>query len=257
MTTVKQALVPAGLVAILVIGLVLAGRDLGTVTVMIILVAAAFWTAGLPLRFFVTGTTLAVGGVILMVWNIKVLHGRIDAWLSPTCDAAGACMQSTHGMWALASGGVWGLGPGLSREKWLLLPKPHNDFIYAILGEEFGLIGTVFVLIALAMIVIAVNRLVRRHRDPFIQITSAAIGAWIVGQAMLNIAVVIGLAPVTGVPLPFISSGGSSLVMSLVGMGVLLSFARREPGAQAAFAARGSVVRRSLAVVSRGRSRRG
>ncbi len=257
LTTLKQALMPAGFVALLVVALVLAGRDIGTVTVMLVLVAAAFWTAGLPVRYFVVGTPIVVGAIVLLVMKIDNLRLRVDTWLSDNCDISGACLQTTHGTWALASGGVWGLGPGLSREKWLLLPKPSNDFVYAILGEEFGLIGTIFVLVALGMIVVAVNRLVRRHRDPFVQITSATIGAWIVGQALLNIAVVIGFAPVTGVPLPFISSGGSSLVMSLVGMGVLLSFARREPGAQAAFATRGSVVRRSLAVMSRGRGRRG
>jgi cell division protein FtsW len=138
----------------------------------------------------------------------------------------------------------------LSREKWSYLPKAHNDFIFAILGEEFGLVGTIFVLIALAMIVIAVNRIVQRHRDPFVQITAAAIGAWIVGQACLNIAVVLGIAPVTGVPLPLVSSGGSSMIMTLVGIGVLLAFARREPGAAEALAVRPSLVRRSLAVVS-------
>ncbi len=257
LTSIKRAMLPAGLIAMLVIGLVLAGRDLGTATVLILLVAAAFWTAGLPVRFFVLGTSAAVGLVVAMILSFQNLYDRVAVWMSPTCDATAECFQVTHGTWALASGGVWGLGPGLSREKWSLLPKPHNDFIYAILGEEFGLIGTVFVLVALAMIVIAVNRLVRRSRDLFVQVTSAAIGVWIVGQASLNIAVVLGLVPVTGVPLPFISSGGSSLVMSLIGMGVLLAFARREPGAAEALDTRGSVVRKSLAVVSRGRRSRG
>ncbi len=180
------------------------------------------------------------------------LKGRIAAWLAPECGV-GDCWQVTHGTWALASGGVWGLGPGLSREKWSYLPKAHNDFIFAILGEEFGLVGTIFVLVALAMIVIAVNRMVARHRDPFVQISAAAIGTWIVGQACLNIAVVLGLAPVTGVPLPLVSSGGSSMIVSLIGLGILLAFARREPGAAEALAARPSLIRRSFAVVSRGR----
>ena len=249
LTTVKQAIVPAGLVAALVVGLVLAGKDIGTAVVMILLVAAAYWTAGLPLRFFVVGTTAAAALVAVLVLSRDTLAARVTTWMALDCGVD-TCWQVTHGTWALASGGIWGLGPGLSREKWSYLPKAHNDFIFAILGEEFGLVGTIFVLIALAMIAIAVNRIVQRHRDPFVQITAAAIGAWIVGQACLNIAVVLGLAPVTGVPLPLVSSGGSSMIMTLVGIGVLLAFARREPGAADALAVRPSLVRRSLAVVS-------
>ncbi len=238
LTTLRGALVPAGVVAGLVIALVLAGGDIGTAAIMIILVSAAFWTAGLPMRYFATGTLAAVVGLGILISLRPNLFDRVTSWWSPGCDPTNECFQVTHGTWALASGGVWGLGPGLSREKWSYLPEASNDFIYAILGEEFGLIGTILVLVALAMIVVAVNRIVQCHRDPFVQVAAAAIGAWIVGQACLNIAVVIGLAPVTGVPLPLVSSGGSSLVTSLVGMGILLAFARGEPGAREALIAR-------------------
>jgi len=245
------AIFPAGIVALAVVGLVVWGRDIGTASVLVVLIAAAYWTAGLPARFFFMGAGIAAGILAVTIANIPNLKLRVDTWLAEECDIAGACLQATHGTWALASGGLWGLGPGLSREKWLLLPKLHNDFVYAILGEEFGLLGTLLVLVALAMMVVAVNRLVSRHRDRFIQISSAAIGAWIVGQAMLNIAVVIGFAPVTGVPLPFISSGGSSLVTSLAGIGVLLSFARLEPGAAAERQTRRSFMRRTAAAIAR------
>jgi len=253
LTTVQQALMPAGVVALIVIGLVMVGRDMGTGLVFVVLVSAAYFVAGLPLRFFVAGgiVTATAGAIFLMSQPSRT--ARLATWLADECDIQGDCMQSTHGMWALASGGLWGLGPGMSREKWGYLPAADNDFIYAILGEEFGLVGTLLVLIAFAMIVIAVNRIVHRHRDPFVQIAAAAIGAWVVGQAAINIAVVVGLLPVTGLPLPLVSSGGSSMVMSLAAIGVLMSFARREPGAVEAFAARPSVVKRSLAVMSRGR----
>jgi len=130
---------------------------------------------------------------------------------------------------------------------------PDSDFIFAIIGEEFGLIGTLLVLFAFAMMVVSINRIVHRSRDPFVQIAGGAIGAWIVCQACINIAVVIGLLPVTGLPLPLVSSGGSSLIASMAAIGVLMSFARAEPGAQEAFSARPSVVRRSLTVLPRGR----
>lgn len=254
LTTLKRIMVPGGLAAGVVLALILAGRDMGTAVVLCLIVAGAYWVAGLPLRFFAMGVPFLVVGVLALIKEGDSRSSRISVWLDPsTCDPQGNCLQSIHGTWALASGGLWGLGPGMSREKWGYLPAADNDFIYAIIGEEFGLIGTVLVLIALAMIVIAVSRIVQRHRDPFAQIAAASIGAWIVGQAVINIAVVLELLPVTGVPLPLVSSGGSSLVMSLAGLGVLMAFARSEPGARQAFAARPSVIRRSMAVLSGGR----
>jgi len=130
----------------------------------------------------------------------------------------------------------------------------HNDFIFAILGEELGLLGTLLVLGLFGVLAFALTRVVRRHTDPFVQISTGAIGAWVLGQALINIAVVIGLLPVIGVPLPLVSAGGSALVTTMVAMGVVLSFARSEPGAAEALAARPGVVRRSLAVM--GLSRR-
>jgi len=209
--------------------------------------------AGLPIRFFAVGGLAAAAAVTVLVFAARSRTSRILSWMSPDCDPTAACYQQTHGTWALASGGLWGLGPGMSREKWGYLPAADNDFIFAILGEEFGLIGTLLVLLAFTMMVIAVSRIVRRHRDPFVQIASAAIGAWIIGQAFINIAVVLELLPVTGVPLPLVSSGGSSLVASLTAIGALMAFARSEPGAREAFAARPSVMRRSIAVMAMGR----
>ncbi len=253
LTSFKRIFVPGGIMAMVVIGLVLAGRDMGTAIILSILVAAAFWVAGLPARFFGVFAVLGAGAIALLVTVQQSRFDRIMQWLSSTCDNQDACWQSQHGTYALASGGLWGLGPGMSREKWGYLPAADNDFIYAVLGEEFGLLGTLLVLFAFAMMVVAINRIVHRNKDPFVQIAGAAIGAWIVCQACINIAVVVGLAPVTGVPLPLVSSGGSSLIMSMAAVGVLMAFARAEPGAAEAFAARPSAVRRSLAVLSRGR----
>ncbi|MFV0633242.1 FtsW/RodA/SpoVE family cell cycle protein [Demequina sp.] len=254
LNTLKGALVPGGIAALLVLCLVLAGRDMGTAIVICLMVAAAYWVAGLPLRYFAVAVGMALVGVMVLLQDGDSRGGRIDAWLNPeTCDPQGECMQTLHGTWALASGGLWGLGPGMSREKWGYLPVADSDFIFSIIGEEYGLVGTVTILIAFGMLAVAVHRLVTRHTDPFVQIAAAAIGAWIIGQASINIAVVVGLAPVTGVPLPLVSSGGSSLIVSLAAIGVLMAFARREPGAPEAFAARPSVVKKSFAVVARRR----
>jgi len=254
LTTLKRILVPGGLMAGVVIGLVLAGRDMGTAMVLVIIVCAAYWIAGLPLRFFVSGAVAFGIFATALIFDAGSRTARIQAWLDPAnCDVSNECLQTTHGQWALASGGLWGLGPGMSREKWGYLPVADSDFIFAIIGEEFGLIGAMLVLAAFGMMIIAINRIVHRNRDPFVQIAGGAIGAWIIGQACINIAVVVGLVPVTGLPLPLVSSGGSSLIVSMTAIGVLMAFARQEPGAPEAFGARPSVVRRSLAVLSRGR----
>jgi len=254
LTTLKRILVPGGIAAAGVLALVLAGRDMGTAVVISLLIAAAFWVAGVPVRFFVMAIVPAVAGVALLIIEGSSRSTRIGVWLDPsTCDPQDTCLQTIHGTWALASGGLWGLGPGMSREKWGYLPAADNDFIFAIIGEEFGLIGTLVVLLAFAMLVIAVSRIVRRHPDPFAKIAAAGLGAWIIGQAFINIAVVLELLPVTGVPLPLVSSGGSSLVMSLAAIGALMAFARSEPGAKEAFAARPSVMRRYVTVVARWR----
>ena len=245
----SHVLVPGVVVAAGVVGLVLLGHDLGTGLIILILVAGALFVAGVPLRFFAVAAVLV--GVV--VWQLaqqgETRLARITAFFGPECDTQGICYQTQRGTYALATGGFTGIGLGESREKWSYLPMAHNDFIFAIVGEELGLLGTLVVLTLFGVLAVALTRVVRRHTDPFVQITTGAISAWVLGQALINIAVVIGLLPVIGVPLPLVSAGGSALVTTLVAMGVVLSFARAEPGAAEALAARPGVVRRSLAVV--------
>jgi len=249
----KHALVPVVPVAGLAIGVVLLGHDLGTAMVMVLLVAGALFVAGVPLRIFGFAALLAAGGVAALTVGSDNRVNRITSWWSAECDTTNACYQSLHAGWGLATGGWSGVGLGQSAEKWSYLPAAHNDFIYAILGEELGLVGTLLVLGLFALLAFAMVRTMRRHTDPFVKITTAAIFAWVIGQAVVNIAVVIGLAPVIGVPLPLVSAGGSALIMTMAALGLLLSFARSEPGAAEALAARPSVVRRSLAVIGRTR----
>ncbi|MBO3084321.1 putative lipid II flippase FtsW [Cellulomonas fengjieae] len=249
----KHALIPAVPVAGLAIAVVLAGRDLGTALVLIMLVAGALFVAGVPMRMFGLAGIIGGGLAGLLTVTSDNRTDRIKSWLSDECDAASSCYQTLHGGWGLASGGWGGLGLGESREKWSYLPAAHNDFIFAILGEELGLIGTLLVLGLFGLLAFAMIRVIRRHRDPFVQITTGAILCWIIGQALVNIAVVIGLAPVIGIPLPLVSAGGSALIMTMAALGVLIAFARSEPGAAEALAARPGVVRRSLAVIGRSR----
>ncbi|GEL94241.1 peptidoglycan glycosyltransferase FtsW [Cellulomonas composti] len=247
----KHALVPAVPVAGFAILVVLLGHDLGTAMVLILLVAGALFIAGVPLRMFGVAAVLGIGATALLTIGNTNRVGRITSWLDAECSTKGACYQTLHGGWGLASGGIGGLGLGQSREKWSYLPAAHNDFIFAILGEELGLVGTLIVLGLFGMLAFAMIRVIRRHPDPFVKIATGAILAWVIGQAMINIAVVIGLAPVIGVPLPLVSAGGSALIMTLAALGVVIAFARDEPGAAEALSARPSVVRRSLAVIGR------
>jgi cell division protein FtsW len=243
-------------VAVLVVALVLLGHDLGTALILLLIIAGALFVAGAPIRMLV----VMGGGAGLVVWWLidtsKNHSGRITSWLSSNCDIASACYQTQHGIWGLASGGWWGLGLGASREKWSYLPEAHNDFIFAIIGEELGLLGTLLVLVLFGVMALVITRIVHRHKDPFVKIATGAIGCWLLGQALINIGVVIGLLPVVGVPLPLVSAGGSALITTMVALGILISFARTEPGAAEALAARPGLVRRSLAVVSRSRARR-
>lgn len=252
-----EVLVPVGLVVALVVGLVLLGHDLGTGMVMMALVAGMLFVAGVPLRWFAIAGAGAVAVVAALVAISPNRMNRISVWLSGECtDIYGTCWQSTHGTWALASGGWLGLGLGASREKWDWLPEAHNDYIFSIIGEELGLPGTITFLVLLGLLTVAGLRIIQRNEDPFVKIASAGVLAWVIGQALINVGVVLGLLPVIGVPLPLVSSGGSALIMTLAALGLLLAFARAEPEAAQMLQTRVGLVRSSL-TRTRGRLRRG
>jgi cell division protein FtsW len=154
---------------------------------------------------------------------------RIMSFLSENCsDYTNACWQPLHGKWALANGGIFGVGLGQSKAKWSWLPAADNDYIFAIIGEELGLIGALLIIVLFVVMAVTFTRIIRSAKDPLVRITTGGIMIWIVGQAFVNIGVVVGLLPVLGVPLPLLSSGGSALVMTLMAIGVVLSFTRAE-----------------------------
>ncbi len=238
----------------LLVGLVLMGHDLGTALVLLAIIAGLLWAAGVSGRLF----ALAAGAAAVGVAGLVLVSGnrmhRLNLWLS--CNDVQQCWQSQHGRFALADGGLSGLGLGASREKWLWLPESHNDFIFAIIGEELGIGGTLMVLVLFALLALACYRVVLRSDDPFVRVATAGVMTWILTQAMINIGSVIGVVPVIGVPLPLVSSGGSALVTTLCGLGMVISFARQEPACRRALAARPRVVRRSLAVFTAGKGHR-
>ncbi len=224
----RSVAVPALPVSAVAVGLVLLGQDLGTVTIMASIVLAALFFSGAPMRHLLGLVALGVGGAVLFALSGASRSDRISAWLNGCTpeQLEDVCWQPMHGMWALGSGGVFGVGLGNSALKWSWLPHAESDYIFAIVGEELGLIGAMLVLVLFAVLAIGMVRLMRAHTDPFRRIATGAVLVWIVGQAFVNVAVVLGLLPVLGVPLPLMSAGGTALVATLVAIGVVLSLAR-------------------------------
>ncbi len=225
----KHVFLPVGPVAGLAIGLVLMGGDLGTASILLTIVLGALFFAGIRLRIIGAAIAVIAAVAYLFTSNSASRTMRIDAWLSG-CTAQESyldfCYQTVHGWWALASGGVFGVGLGQSKSKWLWLPAAENDFIFAIIGEELGLVGAVVVLALFVVLAVAFVRILRSTDDVFERVTTSGIMIWVIGQAFVNIAVVLGVLPVLGVPLPLVSAGGSALLANLLAIGVVLSFAR-------------------------------
>jgi cell division protein FtsW len=251
----RHLLVPLLPVAGAMLGLVLLGNDLGTDMVLVAIVLAVFFVVGAPARLF----AMLGGGMVVAVALLSVTAphrlDRFRSWLNPDADYLGAGWQAVHARFALGSGGWWGLGLGAGREKWGGLPEAHTDFIFAVIGEELGLIGTGAVLVLFTLLVFAGLRTAMRSQDLFSRLAAAGATAWVASQALVNIGAVLGLLPIAGLPLPLVSYGGSALLPTLVALGMLIAFARDEPGARAALAARGpGPVRRGLGRVRRRRT---
>ena len=224
--------------------LVMAGDDLGTTGVLLIVFLTLLWIAGTPGRVF--AGMLVLMGIVLLLLIVTAPYRleRLLGYFNATNGTASQQMlaqqwQGTQGRQALGSGGVFGVGIGASRAQWGYVPEDTSDFIFAILGEELGLVGTLCVTALYGGLAYAGLRVARTSPDMFGRLVSAAITGWIVLQAVINIGAVIGVLPITGVPLPLMSEGLSSLVVTMAALGMLLSFARRSPGAAEALAARG------------------
>jgi len=251
MTSIRHVLVPYLLPVVAVtIALVIKGGDLGTTLVLLSIVAAVLFVAGVPGKFFAAGLAIAAAFATLMAVTSANRLARISGWVSGSCtNPDGPCGQAVHGSYALADGGWWGVGLGASREKWSWLPEAQNDFIFAIIGEELGLPGTLMILTLFLILGWGCYRIVLRTHDQFVRVATAGVMAWLLIQAIINIGGVIGLLPIIGVPLPLVSAGGSALVTTMLAIGMLLSFARQEPGARDLLTVRASVVGRSISVV--------
>ncbi|MGW0648421.1 putative lipid II flippase FtsW [Streptomyces umbrinus] len=235
----KHMLVPLVPVAFMLLGLIMLGGDMGTAIILTAILFGLLWLAGAPTRLF--GGVLAVALTIGFVL-IKTSPNRMArlSCLGATEPQSGPvdCWQAVHGIYALASGGLFGSGLGASVEKWGQLPEAHTDFIFAITGEELGLAGTLSVLALFAALGYAGIRVAGRTEDPFVRYAAGGVTTWITAQAVINIGAVLGLLPIAGVPLPLFSYGGSALLPTMFAIGLLIAFAREDPAARAALAMR-------------------
>ena len=228
---VRHLLVP-GVPLLGVLGLlIMAEPDLGTSVVVAIIVGLVLYIEGLPMRLFGAfagvGLVLAVGLAFTASYRIE----RITGWLNPEADPTGSGYQLLQSLYALGSGGWFGLGLGSSRGKWNFVPNPETDFVFAIIGEELGLVGAMVVLALFAALLVLGLRVARRAPDGFGRTVAFGITGWLVAQAAINVGTVVGLLPITGMTLPLVSAGGSSLVSTLVALGILVAIAR-DPAAR-------------------------
>ena len=224
----KHLLIPLLPVTGLIVALVVLEGDVGTALIMVPMIAAILYVNGAPARLFAAGGAVVLAGIAALSMGHSYRLGRFESWLNPNADAMGTGWQVLQGKSALGGGGWFGVGLGASREKWDWLPEAHTDFIYAVVGEELGILGSLLVIALFAAIGVAGLRLARRTTDPFVRTASVTIVAWLLTQAMLNIGAVLQLIPITGIPLPLVSYGGSSLVPTLMALGILMAFARAE-----------------------------
>lgn len=205
--------------------LVMFGRDLGTAVIFSFIIFGTLLMAGAPGKILGRVALLAIGLAAAATATSASRMARITAWLNPGSASSDAFnWQFEHGTWALASGGIFGVGLGNSKMKWSWIPEVENDFIFAVIGEELGLIGAMVVIGMFALLIASLIRVMLRAQTTFARVTTLGVVIWILSQSAVNIAVVLGVLPVLGVPLPLISAGGSSLIATLAGIGLVLAF---------------------------------
>jgi cell division protein FtsW len=205
--------------------LVMLGRDLGTAVIFAFIIFGTLLMAGAPGKILGRVALAAIALAAVATATSTSRMARITAWLNPGSASSDAFnWQFEHGTWALAAGGVFGVGLGNSKMKWSWIPEVENDFIFAVIGEELGLVGAMVVIGLFALLIASLIRVMLRAQTTFARITTLGVVIWILSQSAVNIAVVLGVLPVLGVPLPLISAGGSSLIATLAGIGLVLAF---------------------------------
>jgi cell division protein FtsW len=258
--TLGELAKPLGLLALVFCGLVLIQPDLGTAITIMVMLGGVLLVSGTPPALLGLAGTLVVFAGLAAIWLEPYRRARLFAFLDPWSDPQNSGFQSVQALIGLGSGGVFGEGLGQGISKVFYLPEAHTDMIFAIVGEELGLLGTTVVIGAFAVFAYTGMRIALFCKDPFGKRLAAGLTTLVCGQALINLAAVMGVAPLTGIPLPFVSYGGSSLVVLLASVGVLLNIAtddggerrasvrdrgRGDRGSRAARARRGGSARRT------------
>jgi len=251
-TTLGELLKPVGIVVAVFGALIVVEPDLGTTIALFVMIAGILLVSGVPVRLFALTATLALGAGALAIWMEPYRRERLFSFLDPWKDAQGAGFQNVQAIIGMGSGGITGEGLGQGIQKVNFLPEAHTDMIFAVVGEELGFVGSSLVIAAFAVFAWAGFRVALQCRDPFGKRLAAGITTLICGQAAVNLAAVLGIAPLTGIPLPFVSYGGSSLLVLLCCVGVLLNIAVNERVVEARVRDRGRGNGRSRSARARG-----
>jgi cell division protein FtsW len=227
LTSFKQGFLPPLAVLLAALGLVLLQPDLSTAALLFATGLIVFWVAGVPTRHVIVALVVLVPLAVLAVYLEPYRWARITAFMDPWKVADGQGYQAVQSLLAIGSGRLTGVGLGASQQKLFYLPEAHTDFIFSILAEELGLFGSLLVVVLFGLLIALGIRTALRCSDPFGRLLAAGITSLFGLQAILNIGVVTALLPTTGLPLPFVSYGGTSLIVSLAAVGILASVARQ------------------------------
>jgi cell division protein FtsW len=211
-----------------VCGLTLLEPDLGSVAFIVMMTSVIFFVSGLQLRYVFGALALLLPALYFLIIRVPYRLSRLEAYLNPWEDPQGSGFQIIQSFLAFASGGVHGVGLGQSTQKLFYLPSSHNDFILAVIGEELGLIGIMVVIALYVLFFLCCIRMARKTDQPFEKLLITSITLLIILQTVIHMMVATGLVPTKGLPLPFISYGGSSIVMNLIAVGILVAIDRRK-----------------------------
>ena len=225
----KYGVVPFAVILAVIVGLLVLEPHLSASIIILLVAAAMLFLGGLQLYWFGAAAVLGAGGILLYLQFFGYASDRIEAWRDPMSYASTTAYQIRQSLYSVGSGGLTGLGLGMSREKYLFLPEEHNDFIFSVVCEELGYIGAMAILVLFALLIIRGYWLAFNSRDRYSSLVCAGITTLLAIQVTFNVAVVTNLIPCTGVSLPFFSSGGTALVLQLAEMGIILSMSRDIP----------------------------
>ena len=224
----KKGVFPILIILFLIFGLIMLEPDFGTGMIIILTIIAMLFVAGVNMKFFIYLGILGVIGIVVLILIAPYRMDRITSFINPWSDPLGTGFQIIQSLYAIGPGGLFGVGYLNSRQKSFYLPEPQTDFIFSIIAEEFGIIGALVILSLFAIILIRALKISLRQNDLFSKYLAFGLTFQLIVQVIMNLSVVIGLIPVTGVTLPFLSYGGSSLLTSLIGIGIILNISKKE-----------------------------